>query len=122
MHIDSFKIGSTNIRLSDDSYGVKYSSVEYTQTTEAGTVRRDTVRVGFLSQLSISIKTDNTVKAVFDSAVKEDSLTLTIWDDLENSSTTWTCFISDYSASLIRDTSNSVFWELNCTFSDLEAN
>lgn len=122
MHIDAFKIGNTNIRLSDDSYAVKYSSVEYTQTTEAGTVRRDTVRVGFLSQLSISIKTDNTVKAVFDSAVKEDSLTLTIWDDFENSSTTWTCFISDYSASLIRDTSNSVFWELNCTFSDLEAN
>ncbi len=118
-HIDAFKIGETKVTLTDDSYSETYSSVEYTQTTEAGTTRRDTVRVGFLSELSISLRTDDTVKGVFDDAVKEDSLTLTIWK--EGATATWVCYMTDYKTNLIRDTTTTVFWELSCTFRDLEA-
>lgn len=121
MHIDSFKIGSTLIDLNDEEYTEKYSSAEYTQLTEAGTTHRDTVRVGFLSELNIKITTTGTVKALFDSAVQQDSLTLTIYSDLNSQAVTWTCFISDYSASLVRDTTDNTYWSLQVTFSDLEA-
>ena len=117
-HIE-LKIGNTAVTLNDDQYSETYSSVEYTSSTEAGTTRRDTVRVGFLSELSISLRTDDTVKAVFDSAVKEDSLSLTIWK--EGAETTWACYMTDYKTKLIRDTATTVFWELSCTFRDLEA-
>ena len=118
MHIDEFMIGSTKVVLSDDNYSETYSSVEYTGTTEAGTTRRDTVRVGFLSALDITIRTDASTKAVFDLAVKEDSLTLTLWK--EGAKTTWKCFITDYKTKLIRDTTNTIFWEISCRFNDLE--
>ena len=118
-HIDAFKIGETKVVLSDDEYSETYGSVEYTQVTEAGTTRRDTVRVGFLSSLSITIKTDDTTRATFDSAVKQDSLTLTIWS--EGASTTWACYISSYKCQLIRDTDSTVYWQIQATFSDLEA-
>jgi len=117
-HIDSFKIGNTAVVLNDDEYSETYSSYEYTNTTEAGTTRRDAVRVGFMSELSISIRTDSTTKSVFDQAVKEDSLTLTLYK--EGATTTWTCFMTDYKTKLIRDTSTTVYWELSCVFKDLE--
>ena len=117
-HIDAFKIGNTAVALNDDEYRETYSSYEYTQMTEAGTTRRDTVRVGFLSELQITIRTDATTKAVFDSAVKEDSLTLTLYK--EGSTTTWECFMTNYKTKLIRDTSTTVYWEISCSFMDLE--
>lgn len=121
MHIDSFAIGSTVVSLNDDEYTEKFSSVEFTKQTEAGTTHRDTVRVGFLSELGIKITTTGTVKAVFDSAVKEDSLTLTLYSTAEAKAVTWTCFISSYSASLVRDTKDTTYWTIQATFSDLEA-
>jgi hypothetical protein len=116
-HIELY-IGETEVTLNDDEYNETYSSYEYTQMTEAGTTRRDTVRVGFLSALDITIRTDDTVKGVFDDAVKEDSLSLTIWK--EGAETTWDCYMTDYKTKLIRDTATTVFWELSCTFRDLE--
>ena len=113
-----FKIGNTAVTLNDDEYTETYSSAEYTQMTEAGTTRRDTVRVGFLSELSIKIRTDETTKGVFDLAVKEDSLSLTIWK--EGAERTWDCYMADYQTKLIRDTTTTVYWELSCTFRDLE--
>ena len=117
-HIDAFKIGNTAVVLSDDEYNETYSSYEYTQMTEAGTTRRDTVRVGFLSALEIKIRTDATTKAVFDNAVKEDSLTLTLYK--EGATTTWSCYMTDYKTKLIRDTATTVYWEISCVFRDLE--
>lgn len=116
-HIE-LKIGNTAVTLNDDEYRETYSSYEYTQMTEAGTTRRDTVRVGFLSELQITIRTDATTKAIFDSAVKEDSLSLKIWK--EGAEATWDCYMTDYKTKLIRDTSTTVFWELSCVFRDLE--
>lgn len=117
-HIDAFKIGNTAVTLSDDDYNEVYSSYEYTQLTEAGTTRRDTVRVGFLSELQITIRTDDSTKAVFDAAVKEDSLTLTLYK--EGAEDTWDCYMANYKTKLIRDTSTTCFWELSCSFFDLE--
>lgn len=117
-HIDAFKIGNTAVTLSDDDYNEVYSSYEYTQLTEAGTTRRDTVRVGFLSELQITIRTDDSTKAVFDAAVKEDSLTLTLYKEGEED--TWDCYMANYKTKLIRDTSTTCFWELSCSFFDLE--
>ena len=117
-HIDAFKIGNTAVTLSDDEYNETYSSYEYTQLTEAGTTRRDAVSVGFLSALEIKIRTDDSTKAVFDTAVKQDSLTLTLYK--EGAEDTWSCFMTDYKTSLIRDTSTTCFWEISCVFRDLE--
>ena len=119
-HISAFAIGGVNVQLTDDSYSETYSSVEYTAQTEAGTTRRDTVRTGFLSELSISITADDTTKAKFDDAVAEDSLVLTLYDSTSGTSKTWDCYISSYSASLIRDTDDNVFWSVSATFNDLE--
>jgi len=121
MHIDAFKINGTTVTLNDEEYSEKYTSVEYSQQTEAGTTHRDTVRVGFLSALNIKITTVGAVKAIFDSAVKQDSLTLTIYSDSEAAPISWVCFISDYSASLVRDTLGETYWNIQATFSDLEA-
>ena len=121
MHIDAFKISGTTVQLNDEEYSEKYSSVEYTQQTEAGTTHRDTVRVGFLSELNIKITTTGTVKALFDEAVKEDFITLTIYSTDEGASVTWRCYVSDYQASLVRDTTSATYWNIQATFSDLEA-
>lgn len=118
-HIDAFSIGETTVTLNDDEYTEKYGFAEYTQLTEAGTTRRDTVRIGFLSELKITITTDETTRAVFDSAAKQDSLTLSLWS--EGASTTWSCYISSYECNLVRDTSTTVYWQISCTFNDLEA-
>ena len=119
LHIEKFKIGQTTVTLNDDEYTEKYGNVEYTQVTEAGTTRRDTVRIGFLSELNIAITTDETTRAVFDLAAKQDSLTLTLWS--EGAETTWACFMTNYQCQLVRDTDSTVYWRITCTFRDLEA-
>lgn len=118
-HIDAFAINGTTIQLSDTTYTEKYSSVEYTQMTEAGTRRRDTVRAGYLEKLSVTLTTTGTVKTAFDTAAASDSVALTIWSDSANSSKTWICYVSDYSANLVRDTSTDTYWEISITFTDL---
>lgn len=121
MHIDAFAINGTTIQLSDTSYTEKYSSVEYTQLTEAGTRHRDAIRVGYLEELSVTLTTTGTVKTTFDYAAASDSVTLTIWSDGYNTNITWTCYVSSYSADLVRDTTNNTYWEIKITFTDLEA-
>lgn len=118
-HIDAFSIDYVKIELSDTQYSEKYSSVEYTQTTEAGTRRRDTVRTGFLDELSVTLTTTGTVKKKFDDAAKADSITLGMWSTFYNTSIGWDCYVSDYSANLVRDTSTDTYWEISVTFKDL---
>lgn len=119
MHIDAFSIDNTTIQLSDTSYTEKYSSIEYTQTTEAGTRRRDVVRAGFLDELSVSLTTTGTIKKKFDDAAKADSVTVGLWSTFYNTSIGWYCYVSDYSANLVRDTSTDTYWEISVTFKDL---
>ena len=121
MHIDAFAINGTTIQLSDTSYTEKYSSVEYTQLTEAGTRHRDTVRAGFLDELSVALTTTGTIKKKFDDAAKADSITLGMWSTYYNTSIGWYCYVSDYSANLVRDTPTETYWEIKITFTDLEA-
>ena len=120
-HIDAFSIDNTYIQLSDTSYTEKYSSVEYTQTTEAGTRRRDTVRTGFLDELSVTLTTTGTIKKKFDDAAKADSVLVGLWSTYYNTSIGWYCYVSDYSASLVRDTATETYWEISVTFKDLIA-
>lgn len=118
-HIDAFSIDNVKIELSDTQYSEKYSSVEYTQLTEAGTRRRDTVRAGFLNQLSVTLTTTGTVKKTFDVAAASDSVRVGLWNTFYNTSIGWDCYVSDYSANLVRDTSTDTYWEINITFTDL---
>lgn len=120
-HIDAFSIDYTYIQLSDTSYTEKYSSVEYTQTTEAGTRRRDTVRTGFLDELSVTLTTTGTIKKKFDDAAKADSVRVELWSTYYNTSIGWYCYVSDYSANLVRDTATETYWEISVTFKDLIA-
>src|SRR5574344_2213481 len=112
MHIDCFNIDGTTVQLTDDSYTETYASVEYTQTTEAGTTRRDTSRVGFLSALDIKITADENIKRIFDSAVKSNSISLTLYDAASGAAKTWSCYISSYSAELLRDLSSGTLWNV----------
>ena len=119
-HIDAFSIGNTKIDLNDDQYTEKKGFVEYTNQTEAGTTRRDVVRIGYLAELSIKITTTGTVKTTFDTAAESPSLELTIWDDGANNSKKWDCFLAEYTADLVRDTSTATYWTITATFKDLE--
>lgn len=120
-HIDAFAIDGVKVVLNDDTYTEKRGFAEYTKETEAGTTRRDVIRIGYLAELSVKIKTTGTVKATLEDAAAQDSVELTIWSDGDNSSTTWTCFVSSFTADLIRDTSTATYWDVSVTFKDLEA-
>ena len=120
-HIDAFAINGTKIALSDTAYTEKRGFAEYTKQTEAGTTRRDTVRIGYLAELSVKFETVGAVKAALDTAAVQNSLTLTLWSDSSNAPTPWTCYISDYSADLVRDTESATYWDVSVTFKDLEA-
>ena len=119
-HIDAFSIGNTRVDLNDDQYTEKKGFAEYTNQTEAGTTRRDVIRIGYLAELSIKITTTGTVKTTFDTASEAASLELTIWDDGANAAKTWDCYLADYTADLVRDTSTTTYWNITATFKDLE--
>lgn len=120
-HINAFAIDGVKVSLNDDQYTEKKGFVEYTRQTEAGTTRRDVVRIGYLAELSIKIKTTGAVKTTFDTAAEASAIELTIWDDSANASTTWDCYLADYTATLERDTSTATYWTITATFKDLEA-
>ena len=120
-HIDAFAIDGVKVVLNDDNYSEKRGFAEYTKQTEAGTTRRDVIRIGYLAELSIKIKTTGTVKATLESAAAQDSVELTIWSDGDSTTTTWDCFISSFTADLVRDTDTATYWDVSVTFTDLEA-
>ena len=120
-HIDAFAIDGVKVVLNDDNYSEKRGFAEYTKQTEAGTTRRDVIRIGYLAELSIKIKTTGTVKATLESAAAQDSVELTIWSDGDSTTTTWDCFISSFTADLVRDTDTATYWNISVTFKDLEA-
>lgn len=119
-HIDAFAIDGVKVALNDDNYSEKKGFVEYSKQTEAGTTRRDVIRIGYLAELSIKITTTGTIKSVFDTAAEQNALELTIWDDSANASKTWDCYLADYTADLVRDTSTATYWNITATFKDLE--
>ena len=120
-HIDAFAIDGVKVVLNDDTYNEKRGFVDYAKQTEAGTTRRDVIRIGYLAELSIKIRTDGTVKATLEGASQQDSVELTIWSDEDNATTTWTCYIDEFDANLVRDTDTATFWDVSVTFKDLEA-
>ena len=120
-HIDAFAIDGVKVVLNDDAYTEKRGFVDYAKQTEAGTTRRDVIRIGYLAELSVKIRTTGTVKATLEAASQQDSVELTIWSDGGNASTTWTCYIDSFDANLIRDTDTATFWDVSVTFKDLEA-
>ena len=120
-HIDAFAINGVLFRLTDDQYTEERGFYDYTKQTEAGTTRRDVVRLGYLKSLSIRITGDDTKKQTLETAAKEASLTVTIYSDNLGHSTTWNCYMSDLTADLIRDTPTEILWSLSFTLNDLEA-
>lgn len=120
-HIDAFAIDGVKVVLNDDNYSEKRGFAEYTKQTEAGTTRRDVIRIGYLAELSVKIKTTGTVKATLEDAAAQDSVELTIWSDGDSNTTTWDCFISSFTADLVRDTDTATYWDISVTFKDLEA-
>lgn len=118
-HIEAFAIDGVKIALDDDNYTETYGFVDHNRQTEAGTTRRDVVRIGYLAELSIKINTTGAVKKKFDEAADDDSLTLTLWNTKTDSTRTWTCYIDDYKAQAIRDTATETYWSISCTFKDL---
>lgn len=120
-HIDAFSIDGVKVVLNDNNYSEKRGFVDYKRQTEAGTTRRDVIRIGYLAELSIKIRTTGTVKATIEDAAAQDSVELTLWSDGDNASTTWDCFIDSFSADLVRDTNTATYWDVAVTFKDLEA-
>ena len=118
-HIDAFAINGTKIALTDDSYNEKRGFAEYTGQTEAGTTRRDVVRIGYLAELAVKIAVTGSIKATFDTAAAQDSLTLRIWQDNGSKAKNWECYIDSYTADLVRDTENGTYWDISITFKDL---
>ena len=118
-HIDAFAINGTKIALSDDNYTEKRGFAAYTNQTEAGTTRRDVIRIGYLAELTVKIRTVGTVKATFDQSAALDSITLKLWQDNGSKAKNWDCYIADYTADLVRDTDSATYWDISATFRDL---
>lgn len=118
-HIDAFSINGVVFGLTDDQYTEERGFYEYTKQTEAGTTRRDAVRIGYLKSLSIRITGDETKKQTLESAADDASLTVKIHNG--STSVDWTCYMSSLSADLIRDTPTETLWSLSFTLNDLEA-
>lgn len=120
-HIDAFAVNGVKIELTDDKYTEKTGFVDYAKQTEAGTTRRDVIRIGYLEELTVNIRTVSSVKATLEAAAAQGRLTLRLWRDGNSSARYWYCFISSFSADLIRDTAAEVYWDVSVTFKDLEA-
>jgi len=123
-HIDTFKLNGNTIPLTDGSYVEHRQAIDDVATTEGGTFRRDVLRASFLNSMELTFTTIGSVKRAFDATyAPAASLTATIWADTTGTGTTsWTCFISKYTATLVRDTKNGeTYWSISITLNDLTA-
>ena len=115
----NLKLGTTTLDLTDDKYSENFKNVDSLKTSEAGTTLRAVVRTG-IPTLSVSYKCDAAEKARLDNFAKASKLTCTRWSETAGSDITWSCFMSNYSADLIVETSTTRFYKVSFKLEDLE--
>ena len=115
------KINGAELPLTKGSYKESLSSVEETHITEAGTTIRTITRTGIYG-LSAACKGTEEDKKIFDGAVRQDYLNVTVWDETESQQVTHRMYIdpSSYSTSLIAEDDNHRYYEISFTLKDLE--
>ena len=114
-------INGTTLDLTKDSYKETMGSVEETHITEAGTTIRTITRIGIYG-LDVTYRGTEYEKKLLDSAVRQDYLEVTVWDETEGSQVTHRMYIdpSSYGASLIVENDAHRFYEFSFSLKDLE--
>ncbi len=114
------KLDGVELELTNDSYKETMGSVEDTHITEAGTTIRTITRVGIYG-LDVSYRGIEEDKRILDTAVRQDYLSVTVWDETEEQQITHRMYIdpSSYSASLIMEDDDHRYYELSFSLKDL---
>lgn len=119
-NVIELKLNNTTLTLTADKYKTSYKSVDALNTSEAGTTIRSVIRTGILT-MDIGYKCDAAEKKLLDGWNKASSLTCKYYDEETSAVKTWTCFMSNYSADLIMETSTTRFYKVSFKLNDLEA-
>lgn len=106
------------LALTNDSFKESFSAVDNLNTSEAGTTLRSVVRTGIPS-LSITYKCDAGEKKYLDKEVRKPVIVAKRWDEVSETKRTWRCFMSNYSADLIIETSTTRFYKVSFKLNDL---
>ena len=114
-------LNSSSLDITKDSYKETLRSVESTLTTEAGTRIREITRTGIYG-LAVSYQGTEEEKRILDSAVQQDYLNVTVWDEADQATVIHRMYIdpSSYSASLISEDDDHRYYSFSFTLEDLE--
>ena len=117
----TLKLDGSTLELTKDNYKEALRSVEETHTTEAGTTIRMITRLG-IYELDVSITGTEAQKKQLDSAVLQESLTVTVWDESAEGQVDHQMYIdpSSYSSTLIVEDGTHRYYKLSFTLKDLE--
>ena len=109
------------LKLTKDSYTETLKSIENTLTTEAGTRIREITRTGIYG-LAVSDLGTEEEKRILDSAVQQDYLNVTVWDEADQGTVIHRMYItpSSYKASLISEDDEHRYYSFSFTLEDLE--
>ncbi len=112
-------INSTAIPLTDDGYKFRFSTVDKTDTTEAGTTVRQFARGGIVG-LDVELTCENTLLSSLIGFSKLASVTVQYWNEVTNSlKTDWTAYLHDLTASLITEESTERLYKVAFALDDL---
>lgn len=114
-------LNNTELSISNDSYKESLGSIEEIHVTEAGTKIRTISKIGIYG-LSVSYRGTEEEKILLDSAVQQDSLSVSVWDETSHALVTHQMYIdpASYSSSLIVEDDDHRYYELSFTLEDLE--
>ena len=113
------KLNNETLELTNDKYEESYKNVDSLNVSEAGTNLRAVIRTA-IPTLSVSYKCDATEKKKLDGFARASSLSAQKWDEYSEAVVAWSCFMADYTANLIVETSTTRFYKVSFKLIDLE--
>lgn len=96
------------------TYNITLTSVKADTNgeTEAGTTQRDLIRTGIVN-IAVAINVNAATLKIITALSKQRILTVTYFDTDDLASKTKEMYMSDFTASLYKDTSKKGFWKVN---------
>lgn len=113
------KLNGTALALTNDKFDEDQSAVDSVNTSEAGTTLRSVTRTG-IKGYSVGYTAIETDKILLDGYNKAAKLTATIYDEATSAEKTWSCYMSNYKASLILEDKSHRYYKVSFKLNDLE--
>lgn len=115
----TLQINGLRLEITKDSYSEVLGSVENTYLSEAGTKIREITRTGIYS-LSVSYQGTEAEKVILDTAVQQDFLDVTVWDETLQETVVHRMYMepSSYKTSLLSEDDEHRYYSLSFTLEE----